>query len=345
MKIGPVDSLIFFGGGSSLVDYAKESIKRGIKTSVFAVTRHLEEIVDTENNLTLHEVMEKEKIAFFHIADINNSPELKSIITEKTIGLGIGEVYTFSKETINLFNGKLYDFMVIRLPQYRGGAHFTWQILRKSRLGCWNIQKINEEMVPGVYDSGEILKRREYVIPIWARIPKDYFKVANEEGMKLFIEFIDEIHKGKNFEPVKIQESFGSYFPRLHTINNGYINWSWTVDELERFICAFDEPYAGASTLLNGKRFFFKNCQADYTEGIFHPFLSGLIYRIYNNSVFVAARDGALIIQNVSDESGNDMISQLKTGQRFYTPSKKLEEAMLFNAEYGTEGLIKKVRD
>ena len=341
VMIPPVKTLILFGGGSLIVEFARKSIKRNIKTYIFAVTRHLEEVIDIENSLTLKAALEREGIPFYHTKDINDSPELKSVVSKDTIGIGVGEAYTFNKETIELFKGRLFDFMVIRLPQYRGGAHFTWQILRRDRIGCWNIQIINEEMIPGVYDSGEILRTREYTIPQWARIPQDYFKIANEEALRLFIEFMDEIQEGKEFKLNRLEENISSYFPRLYTLKHGFINWSWDTDDIDVFVCAFGDPYAGASTFLNEKRVFLKRCQTEYGEGRFPPFMSGLVYRIFNESVFIATKDGALIVRSVMDEKGNNIVKELKVGQRFYTPHKYLEEAMLFNAEYDTEGLMK----
>ena len=338
--ISPAKTLILFGGGASILDFALASKRRGLKTYVFAVTRHLDEIINDDTSLTLKRALQNNEVPFYHVSNINDSPELKTIILDNKacMGIGLGEAYTFTQETIDLFEGRLFDFMVIRLPQYRGGAHFTWQILRKNRIGCWNIQVINTEMVPGVFDSGQILKTREYVIPQGARIPQDYFRVALAEALKLFVEFMDEIDAGKEFKLARLQENFSVYFPRLNTIKHAFINWSWNTGDIETFICAFDDPYAGASTFLNGERVFIKDCQADYTEGGFHPFMSGLIYRVHGNVVFVATKDCALVFRKVCDEKGKDMISGLKVGQRFYTPVKYLEEAMLFNAEYDTEG-------
>jgi methionyl-tRNA formyltransferase len=159
--------------------------------------------------------------------------------------------------------------------------------------------------------------------------------------VELFIEFMDEIQEGKEFKLNRLEENISSYFPRLYTLRHGFINWSWDTDEIENFICAFDDPYAGVSTFVDGLRVFLKKCQAEYKEGIFHPFMSGLVYRISNCSLFIATKDGALIVRSVVDENGNNIVKKLKVGQRFYTPNKYLEEAMLFNAEYDTEGLMK----
>lgn len=340
IQVGPIDNLILFGGGLLVVEFAKEAIKKGIKTHIFAVKRHLDEIINGKNSL--QKILKKEKISYYCVKDINSSPKFKSLILKKTMGIGLGEAYTFSKETVKMFNGNLFDFMVIRLPQYRGGAHFTWQILQGDKKGCWNIQVINEEMVPGVYDSGKVLKTKKYKIPEWAKIPADYFKVARDEGLKLFREFIGEVKYGKKFKLIKLQENNSSYFPRLYTLNHGFINWSWNSAEIEKFICAFDEPYIGASTFIDGTRVFLKNCQAKRSEGEFHPFMSGLIYRIYNNCVFVATKGGAIAIGKVLDKKGNNVIKSLKVGQRFYTPLKYIEEAMHFEASYDSEGLVKK---
>jgi hypothetical protein len=70
--------------------------------------------------------------------------------------------------------------------------------------------------------------------------------------------------------------------------------------------------------------------------------MAGLIYRIAQSGVFVAARDGALIISRVLDEQGRNALDRLKVGSRFYTPMRYLEEARMFNAEYDAQGLLSK---
>lgn len=339
VQIGPVDTLILFGGGMSVVDFAREAQKRGLKTYVFAAPRHLSETFLDEQNATFQMILDQAGIPFFSSVDINTSSDLHRVVTGRSLGLGLGEVYTFSKATIDLFQGRLFDFMVINLPRYRGGAHFTWQILRNDWTGCWNIQRINEEMVPGVFDSGEILKSREYIIPPSARIPEDYFRAARSEAQNLFAEFISEVQAGVFFKPMALQEQFRSYFPRLYTLRHGFINWAWTGEEIERFICAFDEPYIGASSFIAGTRVFLKSCQMQYADGPFHPFMAGLIYRIEGSCLHVAVKGGSLLVRKISDENGVDISSRLRPGLRLFTPAVSLESAMLFDAEYDANGL------
>ncbi len=339
--LGPIDTVVIFGGGISVPDFACEAISSGLSVTVFAAPRHLTESLPEAQGQTLQEILTRHSIHFFSSENINNSIDLNGIISEQTLGIGLGEVYTFSKKTISLFKGRLFDFMVIPLPQYRGGAHFTWQILRGDRHGCWNIQRINEEMVPGVFDSGEIIKFRKYLLPPEARIPQDYFDAARFHAKQLFTEFLSEIREGKGFNPAPLQEELRTYYPRLSTIMQGYIDWSWSTDEIERFICAFDNPYPGASTFLSGKQVFLKSCRVHTSQNPSHPFMAGLIYRTDKSRVFIATRDGALIVDSVLDETNKNILSSVKPGERFFTPRQYLDNAMLFTAKYDARGLVK----
>ena len=54
----------------------------------------------------------------------------------------------------------------------------------------------------------------------------------------------------EKFLPISNNANIGDYYPRLSTKINGWIDWSWKPENLERFINAFDEPYEGAKTYL-----------------------------------------------------------------------------------------------
>lgn len=340
MIIAKPDNIFFFTGPAvwipEAINYASAN---GIQCYIFAVTRHLEEIVDRENNITFKDVLEKNKIAYFHCDDINTSADFKRLATKNSIGIGLGEAYTFTTETLALVDRKIFDMMIIRMPKYRGGAHFTWQILQQNRIGAWYLQLVNEEMIPGGYDHAEIIKTHEYILPQWARTPADYFKVADVEGLNLFKGFLNDIASGKDFHLTWLQENFSLYLPRLYTLKHAFIDWSWSGEEIERFICAFDDPYVGASTFCNGTRVLIKKAQFERGEGAFHPFINGIIYRIFNGKIFVAVNNGSIIIETIQTESGESYLPELKPGYRLFTPQSKIEEAMMFNAEFDSKGI------
>ena len=143
-----------------------------------------------------------------------------------------------------------------------------------------------------------------------------------------------------SFTLSSVQEGFSTYFPRLNTPIHGYINWSWKIDEIERFICAFDNPYHGSSTFIGKNEVYIKNVQSDFGDGFFHPFMAGLVYKIIGNSIFVCANGGTLIVSAVIDENGKKINKDIKTGMRFFTSSNYLENAMQYDAEYDEKGLV-----
>ena len=101
IKIGPIDRLVLFGGGPLMISFAKEGMKKGIRVILFVVKRHLEETLEGGKGATFREVLEKEGIPFFHADDINRAPALRSVVSNAMIGIGLGEAYTFSRETID----------------------------------------------------------------------------------------------------------------------------------------------------------------------------------------------------------------------------------------------------
>ncbi len=342
MKFGKIKMVLLLGGSPLLAQFAcyLKATKK-YKVAVFTCKRQLTEVIDPPE-VTLEDTLMKKKIAYFTSDDICRDKEFTSRIDESTLAIGFGEVWTFDRAAVEKFNGRLLDFMGIPLPQYRGGAHYSWMILRGERKNACNLQLINEHMVQGVFDSGDIVKSRVYDLPKTARIPQDYFDAAGKEEIDFLKEFLAEIEKGKNFPLKKLNEEESVYFPRLYTIKQGWINWAWQSGDIVRFICAFDEPYKGASTIVNGRRVFLKDCRSVKSDGNFHPFQAGLVYRKTGKECFIATAGGGICIGKISDENGTDVMPLLAQGMRLYTPAAQLEESMLFQAVYDQNGIVMK---
>jgi methionyl-tRNA formyltransferase len=342
MKFENINHIILFGGSRCCAELANHlKLSKEYQFNIFTCKRQLDEKI-YQNGVSLKDYFLENQIDYISSEDIKNEPKLNTLISENTLGIGIGEAWTFSKDIITKFKGRLLDLMGQRLPHYRGGAHYTWQILRKNKIGSCNLQVINEHMVQGVFDSGKIIKTKEYFFPATVRIPNDYFNTAVNEEINFIKEFLDEVKNKTNFEIFSLQENFSIYFPRLNTAKHGFIDWNWETEYIERFICAFDEPYIGASTFINGLKVQMKNCYTEYNDGAFHPFQAGLIYKIYNNSVFIASKAGTVIVHKVINESKENIIPQLKTGQRFYTKRKYLDKSMEYSIDYSSGGIKEK---
>jgi hypothetical protein len=334
MNFGKINHIILLGGSRctyELALYLKNSTN--INFNLFTAPRQLDDCIFA-NHKTFEQCLIESEIQYSVTDDINTSKEFLNCITGYSLALGLGEAWSFEKNIIKRFDGRLIDLMGIRLPQYRGGAHYTWQILRGNKIGACNLQIINEEMIQGIFDSGEIIKFKEYLFPTDARTPEDYFAYATSQEIKFIIEFIDEVSKGFTFNKFKLQENFSIYFPRLNTIKNAFIDWSWNSVEIERFICAFDDPYIGSTTQINGKLVRLKKARFESNDGPFHPFQFGLIYKKYNKNIYIASYQGTIIISQVNDEFNNCILDELKIGDRFITPIDWIQRGLLTKIEY-----------
>jgi methionyl-tRNA formyltransferase len=338
LRFGRIGRITIFGGAPLTIELARCLKQKPYEVVVFSARRQLDEPVSREGE-TLEHSLRGEGIKYFCADDIGTDLHVREYVDCHTLGLGVGECWTFPRDLIELFGGRLLDFMGIPLPRYRGGAHYTWQILRGDRTGACNLQIINEQMVPGEFDSGAIVKSKQYVHPDSARTPQDYFDSAVKQEVAFLLEFLSEVAEGKEFSLSSLREDTSMLFPRLNTMKHGFINWTWKTQEIERFICAFDDPYAGASTFLQGKRVFLKHCSATYSDGAFHPFQAGLIYRTTDAGCYIAASDGSLLVRRVVDQHGDCIRSRLKPGDRFHTPLEQLEFAMSYAAQYDSKGL------
>ncbi len=71
-----------------------------------------------------------------------------------------------------------------------------------------------------------------------------------------------------------------------------------------------------------------------------HPFQAGLIFRKENGRIFIAASDGAIIINEILDVNDKKINDNVKLGHRLYTPTKFLNSALSNHPNYET---IKKI--
>ena len=86
----------------------------------------------------------------------------------------------------------------------------------------------------------------------------------------------------------------------------------------ERFILAFDEPYAGAQAFWNNKPVHLKSCQLHGGEPRLADWQAGTIIRKGDGFLVVGLRDGwSLIIEQVRDQTGQDVLAKVREGDRF----------------------------
>jgi len=332
---GAINKYILFGGGLLLIYTAKRLKELGVQVFVVTSERHSKETqcIGSKTKILLS-WLDDNRIEYVISKDITIDERVLNAISDATIGLSFGAAWIFKQEFIDKFNGNLLNLHGAQLPKNRGGGGFSWRIMQGDKVGVSLIHKVDA----GV-DTGDILFSEEYTYPEKCKVPFDY----QEYSVKKYNELLDIFfYKVKNLESFNLsaqKEQLSSYWPRLSTDIHGYIDWNWKMIDIERFVCAFDEPYAGASTFVNGAKVRIKECHSSADDGVFHPFQKGLIYRKNDNSVFVATENGSLVFNQVLDYEGHDMSQTLQVGDRFYTPQEFIEESMRYRAVYTPFGL------
>jgi methionyl-tRNA formyltransferase len=321
LSIKSIERIVLLGGGNLLLSLVNRCKSEGTPISVVTSPRHAQEHVG--NRFTLTEELDRLSVPYLVTSDID-SKESKEFLDDVSDAfcLSLGAAWIFKKEIITeLFKDKLFNLHGTRLPQNRGGGGFSWQIMMGNRLGFCQLHLVDS----GV-DTGDLVRTKEFLYPAYCRTPLDYEKVYLEKNIDFVTDLIEEIRqRGIEISTTKQSEYFSSYWPRLNTSENGWIEWSDNIDSLERFICSFDQPYEGCKTFINGQKVFIKSVMSDFGDQFFHKFQSGIIYRKSSSWLMVAAVGGSLIVQEVLDESGKNIIQDIRVGDRFVTPSTYLE--------------------
>jgi methionyl-tRNA formyltransferase len=217
-------------------------------------------------------------------------------------------------------------------------------ILNKKKLGYSIIHKIVEGP-----DAGPILLSSEFIYANSCHLPIDYLNLYNLEQEKLVTELCLKWSKNEiNLTQVSQQQQYlSSYWPRLNARLNSWIDWNWHGEDVELFIRAFDEPYAGAQALWRGKTVWLKKAFFQQ-DANYHPFQWGLVYRIrelHNTSYMaIAVNGGTLYVETCLDDDRNDVMKMIKEGDRLYSTDEKIssskQRTIKTNTGFGTQNQL-----
>ncbi len=257
---------------------------------------------------------------------------------KKTLFISIGARWIFKSHHIHdMFHRNLVNFHGARLPYDAGAGSLSWRILKNDRINNMLVHCVDEGI-----DTGDILSYKTSLFPSYCKIPQDFIDVYRQELLLLYSEFVKDLKSGKSFCRIKQTAYNGTYYPRLNTELNAWIDWHISDDDIYRFINAFDDPYGGAATFLNDSAVRLKGVHRHGGEQNGHPFMAGMVMRCHKDWVVVqtASGDQCLIVEKVLTKDGENILSSLKAGDRFHTPSKYLDDAMSTRVKYNSKGLV-----
>lgn len=328
-KFGFVRRLVLIGGGDLMAFTAQCAHELGYEVVVIMAPRHAEETLPLSGN-NIRAALAASGAKVLVVENINEARQVDQWTGPEVLALCFGPAWIFSPKVISAFGAGMINFNGIPIPHYLGGAHYTWQILNENKQGGCFLQEITNQL-----DQGDILKAEKFDLPNYVSTPRDYFAANHKYGERFIRQTLEDFRANKDFTPIPFSKvnSMRLYFPRLLTKENGWVDWSWSGREIALFCQAFDEPYQGAASYIRDHEVRLKQVIHENSEmraDSFHSYVSGIIIRKYDGKIWVAATDGLLKIKYVGNRLEENIISNLKEGDRFITPLNNLNQARTF---------------
>jgi len=322
-----VGALVFIGGGQLMVDTIQAACQRGLRAGALLAERHAQETLSSGRNL-LDELAARKIPARVVGAANEIDPALLGDDFQQSTALCFGPAWIFPTAVLARFTGGMLNFNGIPIPHYLGGAHYTWQILNGHRKAACHIQRITPDV-----DRGDLLLSEEFDLPEDVQTPADYFRENDRFGRVFLGRFLDQFVNGTPFaaRPFAEVNPDRLYFPRLMTLDNGWIDWSWSGADIQDFCLAFGTPYKGASTHYNGRHIRLTGTVLlpQPAHQRFHPFCSGLIVRKSDSSFCVAVAGGLLQVTAHAFDAGQTA-PVIREGDRLFTDADTLTRARLY---------------
>ena len=332
-----IKRIYLIGGGDLMASTADTLSRSKYEVCSIVAPRHAYENLHVLGGTLIEKLHSIGGMTVIEVENINNINSWFSAGIPNSLAICFGPSWIFTESVIKLFSHGMVNINPIPMPNYLGGAHFTWQILNGDRQGGCYIQEITSDI-----DKGDILLSHRFKVPKLARTPADYFHVYFNEGVFAINNFVKCLYKAVPLPIVDFKSINNNrlYFPRLITTEQAYIDWSWPAVQIEQFCNAFDDPYSGAMTFLDGRLLHLKKVEFINTEHNFHPFCSGLIVRCTDDEVLIAVQHGSLRIGIAVDKNSQDVLSSLKEGRRMITPIKYLDYALHYHPRLSAKGLV-----
>ena len=233
---------------------------------------------------------EKKKIKceVYYLTKYNENKIIKILEKNKiNFGISIGCRFIFKNSIIKYFGKNFYNIHDSFLPYYKGGAPISYSIMNQEKYIGVSFHEINKKI-----DDGQVIYKKKILIKKNTK-PIDALNYFYDFVKKNIFKFIKS-----NKKKLNNNNSFETYFPRLNSEINGYLNVNWSADECVSFINSFSDPYPGAHVRYKGKKIIIKNAKI-YSNKKYHSFLNGKITNVCDNSLQVIMGNKILELKNL----------------------------------------------
>ena len=316
--------LLLIGGGQFLVDTIQLANKY-FEVSVITNARHQATTVNLRNDTCVQRLA----LADLDVAILETEqfaiPQVWSGSAYFDATLSISSHWIFTEKDINAVGPNFFNLHNSDLPNFRGGGGLTWSILARAKEGGVTIHRVDLGI-----DTGEVVMQRRYSFPKEPDL-KELIALQRAEANTLLSEFVSKLDLDVDFIEKQLSEAdvsdVGSYWPRLSTKENAWIDWTWPVDSILDFIRAFGPPFAGAATHFRGEEVRFRQARLHDADSYYHPFQWGIIFGSSNGEFLVAANGGSLSFSQLFVEGVQLAPGGSWLGERLFTPHECLSSS------------------
>ena len=259
-------------------------------------------VVGTDNNVCqdfseeIINICKKYNIKYF----VNNLPnEIKS---EYSLAISWRRLINQEKSKLIVLHDSL-------LPKYRGFAPLVNQLINGDEIIGVTALFANED-----YDRGDIIFQSSVSIVYPIKI-NDAIKLISKCYEDIVLNIFEFLIDNKSFITFKQEEDKATY--SLWRDDNDYrINWNKSSTEIKRFIDAVGFPYRGANSFLNGQLVTISDAEVVKDVNIINRDIGKIIF-IKDNFPIVVCGKGLLLIKNIKDDSGKNLLPLNKFRLRF----------------------------
>jgi len=315
-----INKIVFIGGNrfaenGPLLNFF--DVCREKNLDIFLITDRVHLKYKCSSNSIFEDELKKKSVNFISVDKIDE--KVKTFFAEDVLVFSVNCHWILNNNIIDLVRGRIFNYHNSCLPEQKGAGCHSWRIMQ----GIKNVRLTFHHLTEDI-DMGDIVYEKELLIPSNLRTLKENYDFISKFETDAFRNCLNKIQKEfPKINIIKKNDRKDFYWPRLNTDKDGWIDWSWSAEDIVRFCNAFDDPFSGASTYLNGERIRLKKVKIVDEDIRFHPFQFGLIYHIENGHVFVASMNGGIQV----DELINTKSVTIRRGKRFYTDNQTLENA------------------
>ena len=287
MKLSKIRLCLF--GTSILNEYISQNYKKNHIEHMCIIT-HKDDKRDIEllSKYKLFPEKKKIKCEVYYLTKYNENKIIKILKKNKiNFGISIGCRLIFKNTIIKYFRKNFYNIHDSFLPYYKGGAPISYSIMNQEKFIGVTFHRIDKKI-----DNGKVFHQKKLMIK------KDTKPI---EAINFFFNYVKRnIFKfiNGNKKIITQRKTEGTYFPRLNSEIDGYINLNWPANECVSFINSFSDPYTGAKILYNNNKIQIKDAKI-FSNKKYHSFLNGKIVYIGTNYIRVIMGNKIIELKNL----------------------------------------------